>query len=148
MNNKLLYITSIVLVLCTKTYAQQSLFPSSDFLAPAVPLVTHDPYFSIWSGADNLTDAETMHWTGRNHPLHSIVRIDGKSFRLMGSRPSSLEPLPQTKIDITPTRTVYTFDNPQIHLELTFLSPVLPSKLNLFGRPVSYIHWKINSIDG
>ena len=148
MNNKLLYITSIVLVLFTKTCAQQSLIPSSDFRAPAVPLVTHDPYFSIWSGADNLTDAETMHWTGRNHPLHSIVRIDGKSFRLMGSRPSSLEPLPQTKIDITPTRTVYTFDNPQIHLELTFLSPVLPSKLDLFGRPVSYIHWKINSIDG
>jgi len=148
MNNKLLYITSIVLVLFTKTCAQQSLIPFSDFRAPAVPLVTHDPYFSIWSGADNLTDAETMHWTGRNHPLHSIVRIDGKSFRLMGSRPSSLEPLPQTKIDITPTRTVYTFDNPQIHLELTFLSPVLPSKLDLFGRPVSYIHWKINSIDG
>src|SRR5437870_4593028 len=72
---------------------------------PAVPLVAHDPYFSIWSPADKLTEADAVHWTGKPHRLTSLIRIDGKTYRLMGNSPTNLPALRKIRYDITPTRT-------------------------------------------
>lgn len=121
---------------------------SQQFRPPSVPLVAHDPYFSIWSPADRLYDRETVHWTGKEHPLHSIIRVDGKAFRLMGSQPSSLEPVKQTKVTVLPTRTVYQFKNGQVNVELMFTTPALVSDLDILSRPITYLTWKVKSVDG
>jgi len=118
------------------------------FRPPSVPLVTHDPYFSIWSPADRLYDAETVHWTGARQGIHSMVRIDGKAYRLMGSKPSFIEPLNQTGVRINPTQTIYQFANRQVKIELIFTSPALPEDLDLLSRPVTYLTWNISSADG
>src|SRR5689334_21323401 len=72
---------------------------------PAVPLVTHDPYFSIWSTADRLTADITKHWTGKPNSLAALARIDGKIFRVMGRDPQRVPPLEQTRLEVLPTRT-------------------------------------------
>src|SRR5580693_10660983 len=75
---------------------------------PAVPLVAHDPYFSIWSMADHLNDEGTKHWTGKANTLTAAIRIDGKPWQVMG-RENGTTALPQTRVEVLPTRTIYTF---------------------------------------
>jgi hypothetical protein len=119
--------------------------PPPAFRPPAVPLVAHDPYFSIWSFGDRLTDGPTKHWTGRNHSLTSLARIDGKTFRIMGAEPADVPALPQTGVRVLPTRTIYSFANEDVALTLTFLTPALPDDLDVLARPLTYIEWTVKS---
>ncbi len=123
-------------------------FQKSGLRPPAVPLVVHDPYFSIWSFSDRLADDWPRHWTGAIHALSSMVRIDGKTYRLMGMEPRECPALPQVGCKVHATRTVYDFEGAGIRLQIVFLSPLYPNDLELVGRPVTYLSWTLRSIDG
>ena len=47
---------------------------------PAYPLITHDPYFSIWSFSDEANVSTTRHWTGKEHSIEIKATVDGKEF--------------------------------------------------------------------
>jgi hypothetical protein len=118
------------------------------FRPPAVPLVTSDPYLSIWSEANRLTDDNTRHWTHSEHPLVSLIRVDGKAFRLMGKEPPGVPAMPQVGLQVLPTRSIYDFDDSRIHVTLTFMTAALPQDLEALARPLSYLAWQVRSADG
>ena len=115
---------------------------------PSVPLVACDPYFSIWSPGDKLTDVDTTHWTGKAQRMTSLVRIDGKAFRLMGTEPEDTPALPQTQVEVLPTRTLYTFQGSGVRVVLTFMTAALPEDIDLLSRPVTYVTWSAEAMDG
>lgn len=121
---------------------------------PAVPLVTIDPYFSIWSNANQLHAAETIHWTGATHGMVGMAVIDGKAWRFMGGydRRSDFKSLnapamQQTDITIKPLSSIYTFKAGGITLTVDFTTPLLLNDLDVMARPTSYITIKAFSND-
>ncbi len=115
---------------------------------PATPLITHNPYFSVWSDSDLLTASPTRHWTGQAEPFTGLVRLDGKPFRVMGPDPGDVPALEQTDRRVTPTHTVYSFRGQGIQLSLTFFTPAFLDDLEVLSRPVTYLTWNAQSTDG
>lgn len=74
--NKILF--AVLCIFCINTASAQKL------RAPAYPLISHDPYFSIWSFTDELNASPTKHWTGREQSMIGILKVDGKFYRFLG----------------------------------------------------------------
>ncbi len=116
--------------------------------APATPLIVHDPYFSIWSTGNRITDSSTRHWTGAPQSLNGLVRVDGKTFRYLGNSDDEIPAMEETNRAITPTRTIVTLQSPEIELKLTFLTPAFPDDMAVMSRPVTYVTWDVKARDG
>src|ERR1022692_1056917 len=134
-------ILSAAIIIATLDATAQSFRP------PSVPLVTFDPYLSIWSPADHLTDRATQHWTKREHALVSLIRVDGQVFRIMGNDPTNVPPMPQVGLTVTPTRSIYEFEDTKVHVSMTFMTPALPNDLDALALPLSFITWQVRSMD-
>ena len=113
---------------------------------PAVPLITHDPYFSAWSPSDKLYESEVMHWSGAPHRLSGHVLIDGKAYRFMGAI-GAADVLTQVGLSITPTSSKYVFEGGGIQLEVDFTSPILVTDLELVSRPCTYVDFRARATD-
>ena len=122
--------------------------PAETLRPPSVPLVACDPYFSIWSPADHLNDADTVHWTGKKHRLTAGLNLNGQGFALLGKPPAGTHALPQTRLDVLPTRTLATFQGEGIQVTLTFMTAALPDDLMRYSRPVTYVTFQIQATDG
>ena len=121
---------------------------------PAVPLVASDPYFSVWSMADKLTDAPTKHWSEAPQPMVGLASIDGHVFRWMGTdvgRPGELAAIPamqQISLKVSALHTRYEFSAGGVQLTVTFFTPSFPADLDVLSRPVTYLSWSARSANG
>ena len=59
-------------------------YKSTALRLPSVPIVVNDPYLSIWSPYDKLTDGPTRHWTHAQKAINGLLRVDGTTYRFMG----------------------------------------------------------------
>lgn len=122
--------------------------------APSYPLITIDPYTSIWSFTDRLNEDVTRHWTGKEQGLLGIIVVDGVSYRFMGKEaPEKETPVRfekaavQQSVNVLPTQTYYTFKCGPVCLDLVFTSPLLLEDLDRMSTPVNYISWQVRAMD-
>ena len=116
---------------------------------PAYPLITVDPYFSVWSMNDKLNEEDTKHWTGKPNTLLGTVKVDGKEYGFLGnSKNNNVEPLQQISVELDAFSTKYIFEGVGIRLTAKFTSPLIPDDLELLSRPVSYLKISVSSLDG
>jgi hypothetical protein len=97
MKKVLLMLCAVAVVLPGRVSAQSAVpddyftpYQQTSLRLPAVPLITNDPYLSYWSPFDKLTDGSTRHWSNIEKPMTGLLRVDGQTYRFMGTAQGSL----------------------------------------------------------
>lgn len=142
---------SAVLIISLNLIAHSSMAQVSK--APAYPLITHNPYFSIWSFTDKLNESTTKHWTGSNQSIVGLIKVDNQVYKFLGKDASASEndkmmQAKQLSVNMSATQTTYQFDCGAVSLNVAFTSPLIITDINILSRPVSYISMKTKSKDG
>lgn len=105
--------------------------------APAYPLVTVDPYFSLWSMGDKLNETTVCHWTGKPNTVLGTVTVDGEEKLFMGS--CEMPKMEQVSVEVDQFSTTYLFTDGKIELVARFTSPLIADDIKTLSRPVSYL---------
>ncbi len=114
---------------------------------PSIPLITVDPYFSVWT--DNINGKPTTHWTAAENNIIGYVNIDGKVYRFLGDDDNkSVIKMDIVSVDADAFTTTVVYKSEEIRLTAEFTSPMLVTELYYASRPVSYLKLSYESVDG
>jgi hypothetical protein len=118
---------------------------------PSVPLAVRSPYLSTWLPATGLTANIPQFWDGSNRGFAGLVRIDGKVYVWAGQpvlNGAAATPLTQTSLQVTATRSIFTFNGGGIQLIAEWLSPIEPGDLRRASMPFSLLTVSVSATDG
>ena len=113
---------------------------------PATPIITIDPYFTVWSPSNILTDTDLQHWSAKPNRIKGYVIVDGDTLRFMGT--GDAPAMRQIGFEMTAAVTSYVFESESVRLSLSFFSTPFTDDLYRLSRPVSYMTAKYTAIDG
>ncbi|KAF4584568.1 hypothetical protein EYR38_001797 [Pleurotus pulmonarius] len=139
-------LVSAATILCSAVAAQeqtQRLWPA------AIPLAVRSPYFSSWMNPTVDTGPPFMwasFWDGtRTLGWANYVRVDGTTWLWLGryGNASTIK-----GVEITPTRSIFTFQAGPMEVKVTYLSPIEPADLVSQSFPFSYMSFEASSTDG
>ncbi|MEE1064503.1 MAG: DUF4965 domain-containing protein [Acutalibacteraceae bacterium] len=114
---------------------------------PSIPLITIDPYFSVWT--DNINSKPTTHWTAAENNIVGYLSIDGKVYRFLGDDDNkSIEKMNVVSVDANAFTTTVIYEDAGIRVKAEFTSPMLVTELYYASRPVSYLKLSYEALDG
>ena len=121
---------------------------SAAFRPPSVPVVSCDPFFSIWSPSEDPTSSDTEIWFGAKQPIRILVELDGITYRIMGGK-AALDPrkrgedVPALRCigcEVRPLTSVFRFaDGAGRAVTLECMTAKFVDELDVFSRPVAYV---------
>jgi hypothetical protein len=106
----LLFVCILIVAGCQQN--KEECVPSVSLRAPAYPLITIDPYTNAWSFGDRLYENDVVHWTGKSFPLVGALRVDGTTYRFMGTDRVRTFPIVTTS-DVKEWTAKYVLEVPQ-----------------------------------
>lgn len=113
---------------------------------PTYPLITVDPFFSIWSKSQKLYESDTILWCDIKKPVRGYLTVDGQIYRFMGAGEEAV--IEQKSIDVSPYITTYVFENEKVRLTAKFWTPLLLDDLYMLANICSYIDTEVEVRDG
>ncbi|MCQ2421289.1 MAG: DUF4965 domain-containing protein [Clostridia bacterium] len=113
---------------------------------PAYPIITHDPFFSLWQTSDYPTAEDLSHWDGTKKTIRGTIEIDGISRRFFGRTGKQAMKLLDTVV--TPLSTSYILEDLGVRLSLSFTSPLLPDDLDILSAPITFMNMEVSFTDG
>lgn len=125
----------------------------------AVPLIVADPFLSVWSHSEVLTDDVTKHVGGTTHPLEGYVEVDGRLYRFLGTESfdvvgriagwdAEAGVAVQKAVHVTPTQTYVTLEAAGVRFTVVFAAPQLVDDPTSLGAAVNYVSYQAEAVDG